>query len=234
MDLAEPGVLAPLIRYATRVPTGGTSLTATLSYESHDGVQRQAFSFCFDTYSSGAIPDSVLMYGPNLPADRFTSTFIERNENDPNRTYYTLETPGAVPTEFVCMPGTLVIAATSPDSTAFAMSGEWDRFTSRWQQDLGDRRIHWYVEGEAPAVTYALPALPQEVLDLEPLLVREDFVLLSHTVEDDLPGGGMQSQSSYPARETGTEAPAAAEARSGGDGLPGCPQRTITARIRVR
>ncbi len=78
------------------------------------------------------------------------------------------------------------------------MSGDWDWFTASWGWSLAGSRINWYVEGPAPINAYALPKLPQEVLQLAPDLVREDFLFRYMRVEGELQPGVTQSQAVYP------------------------------------
>jgi hypothetical protein len=197
MDLAEPGTLAPLIRYATRFPPGGDSVTASLHYDVRAGLVRQAFSFCHDNYEGDAIPDSAIMYGPSIKPEHQTCTFVQRVEGDP-RVIYLLEARGVVPTEFTKMPGTLEILSSNPDSAIFTMTGDWDRFAASWDMATSDSRIDWYVEGRAPISAYALPQLPQEVLQLVPDLVREEFVFHNMKVEGETQPGVTHSQTVFP------------------------------------
>jgi len=183
LDLAAPGAVSPLNRYAIAVP-------ADCDYFEVDICRRYGpdiYHLDLDWRSfSGSTPDSVVVFGPEVALDE-SWTRLSCGYFGDNNVSYQQYTTGPVPDALTKLEGDFTIESTTVDNLVFSMTGSWDSFQFNFG-GTDDANRHWTVVGRHPIRAFALPHLPQQVSEQHDDLSREDFALesalLQHAADD--------------------------------------------------
>ena len=204
LDFDATDIIAPLAGFPVQIPPGGDRLMYNLYGSIITGSSRSIIGFEWGTIED-VIPASVTLYAPEFDSSHLGAFFHMLTDGSPS-TFYQQETTGPVPVAFTQMEGDLSVTSTSPDNLAFTTTSDWDRFTARWSLPA-DIYGSWWVEGPASIQTFALPQIPEYLMEMFPDNPREEFELQSVEIIQDTTEDMTRSQGKYFSPAGAAEAP---------------------------
>lgn len=175
LDFDQEGDFVPMTGTTVQIPSGGDYLTCQVYGSVISGASEHLFTF--DSQHVGEpVPDSIIIFAPVFDPSRLATRFDLSMPGSP-RTIYFQESTGPIPAAFTKLEGELTVTSTSPDSLVFTTTADWDQSVVKFGPVGRIIDANWNLRGPASIQAFALPQIPQELLDHYPALGRDVFEL---------------------------------------------------------